>query len=64
MLLALLTNIRLSWKGLPLTNTLAYFAHSQLTKKISIEQTAPGFKLLPDRPSRTLQLLSQRYQGL
>jgi hypothetical protein len=28
---ALLTNIRLGWKGLPGTNTLAYYEHSQLT---------------------------------
>ncbi len=28
---ALLANIRLSWKGLPGTNTLAYYENSQLT---------------------------------
>jgi hypothetical protein len=27
---ALLANSRLSWKGLPQTNTLAYWAHSEL----------------------------------
>jgi hypothetical protein len=29
--LALLENILLSWKGLPGTNTLAYYKHSQIT---------------------------------
>jgi hypothetical protein len=29
--LALLTNIRLGWKDLPGTNTLAYHDHSQIT---------------------------------
>jgi hypothetical protein len=30
-LLALLTKIRLSWKGLPGTNALAYYEHLQVT---------------------------------
>jgi len=30
-LLALLTNIRLGWKGLPGTSSLAYWGHSKIT---------------------------------
>ncbi len=33
---ALLTNIRLAWKGLRGTNTLAYFAATSVTKKKSL----------------------------
>jgi hypothetical protein len=28
-----LANIRLGWKGLPVTNTLAYYKHSKITVK-------------------------------
>ncbi len=34
-LLALPTNVRQGWKSLPGTNTLAYWFHSQVTKKIN-----------------------------
>jgi hypothetical protein len=34
-LLALPTNIRLGKKGLPVTNTLAYYEHSNITYEIS-----------------------------
>jgi hypothetical protein len=33
--LDLLTNIRLGWKGLPGTNTLAYFPHRRQRKKMA-----------------------------
>ncbi len=33
MLLALTTNMRLGWKGLPRTNTLAYLSRMSVTKK-------------------------------
>ncbi len=41
-LLALPTNIRLGWKGLPGTNILAYYEKSQLTAVKSFVTLAPG----------------------
>jgi hypothetical protein len=43
MLLALPTNIRPDWKGLPGTNTLAYCEHSKITNvKSFITSAQPG----------------------
>ncbi len=39
----MLTNIRLGWKGLPLTNSLAYLAPSLLAIKKSFATLAPGW---------------------
>jgi hypothetical protein len=50
-LLALPTNIRLGWKGLPGTNALAYFENSELTAVRSFKTLAPGactIKLITD----------------
>ncbi len=40
--LALLTNIRLDWKGLPRTNTLAYYKHPFITAVTSFTILGPG----------------------
>jgi len=41
-LLALPTNIRLGWKGLAGTNTLAYYEHLQITAVKSLITLTPG----------------------
>jgi hypothetical protein len=41
-LLALLANIRLGWKDLPGTNTLAYYGNPYFTAVISFMILAPG----------------------
>ncbi len=41
-LLALLTSIRLDWKGLPGTNSLAFYKHSQITDVKSFITLGPG----------------------
>ncbi len=40
---ALPANIRLGWKGLPETNTLAYLKNPQITAVKSFTVQAPGF---------------------
>ncbi len=40
--LALLTNIRLAWKGLQETNTLAYYMHVQITDVKTFVALAKG----------------------
>ncbi len=42
-LLALPTNIRLSWKGLPGTNTPAYYEDSKVTDVKSLITLSPGW---------------------
>jgi hypothetical protein len=42
---ALPANIRLSWKSLPGTNTLAYYENPKITDKIFFITLAPGFTL-------------------
>ncbi len=41
---ALLTNIKLGWKSLPGTNTLAYCKNPQITILKSLTGLAPGWK--------------------
>ncbi len=38
---ALLKNIRLGWKGMPRTNTLAYCAHLEVMKKVKFCEYGP-----------------------
>ncbi len=40
--LALLTSIRLDWKGLPGTSTLAYYMHSHMKAITSFTTLVPG----------------------
>ncbi len=42
--------IKLGLKGLPGTNTPAYWAPSKLVKAWIVVNTAPNFVLLPDKP--------------
>jgi hypothetical protein len=47
--LALPANIKLSWKGLPGTNTLAYYENPQIKKSFIVQAPgAGGIKLLTD----------------
>ena len=43
--LALSSNIRLGWKALPGTNTLAYYENSQITAVKSFLTLAPGVSI-------------------
>jgi hypothetical protein len=43
---ALLTNIRLAWKGLTGTNTLAYYENSSITKVKSFITMCSGVNLI------------------
>jgi hypothetical protein len=44
--LALLAIIRLSWKGLPVINTLAYYENSKITDRKSFITLGPGANLI------------------
>jgi hypothetical protein len=44
--LPILTNIRLGWKGLQRTNTLAYYEHSKITAVKGLTILGSGFDLI------------------
>jgi hypothetical protein len=44
---ATLTNIRMGWKGLPGTNTLAYYEHSEIAGMKGFITLGPGQKGFP-----------------
>jgi hypothetical protein len=54
-LLALPTNIRLGWKGLPGTNALAYYKNSGCTAVKSFITLTQGLKILPDTHSNIIR---------
>jgi hypothetical protein len=60
-ILALSTNIRLGWRGLPGTNTLAYYDNPQITAVKSFTVDAPDFspkdKPLSNKRKRKKKLL-------